>query len=304
MFDLKVGFSCNNECIHCVITDKIDAGDLSLLEIKNIIDKNVKDGEQVTITGGEPTIRKDLVDILRYLKETKDCRICLQTNGRKLFMNSFVKSIASYVDFFLIAIHSHDSELHDEITCKKGSWKQTTQGVKNAVRLGCNVTSQTVINKTNVLKLDETYDFIHNELGVDNMNITFPHPNGAAYTNFDRVVPKYSDIKDVLQRCFSKYGKFLHAEAIPLCYIHPYVDSVHYSDGDRLLNSTEQARGFDGGIKNSSIDNYTDLILSEYRKPDTCKECMYDKKCTGVWKEYYDGYKDTLDLKPIRRNND
>lgn len=37
-FDLKLGFGCNNNCIHCVIADKRDKGNLSLDEIRRIVD--------------------------------------------------------------------------------------------------------------------------------------------------------------------------------------------------------------------------------------------------------------------------
>ena len=40
LVDLKVGFSCNNNCIHCVISDKFSERDLTLQEIKIIIDKD------------------------------------------------------------------------------------------------------------------------------------------------------------------------------------------------------------------------------------------------------------------------
>ena len=81
-FDLKVGFSCNNKCVHCVIEDKAKYRDLYTQEIFDIIKNEVKD-EDITLTGGEPTIRNDFLDILKFIKNNTNSKIILQTNGRK-----------------------------------------------------------------------------------------------------------------------------------------------------------------------------------------------------------------------------
>jgi len=299
-FDLKVGFSCNNNCVHCVITDKINSGNLSTQQIKDIIYKEVKPGERIVITGGEPTIRKDFIEIIKYIKEETKSPIILQTNGRRFNDEEFTKESVKYIDYYLIAIHSHNEFIHDAITDRKGSWAETIQGIKylNKYKTNSIINSQTVLSKMNVDNLLKTYDFIHNVLGINAMNMTFPHPNGNAFTNIDVVVPQYITIKKSIHQCFEKYGNLLYVEAIPLCYIHPYVNQVYYSDGDRLLSNGN--RGHDHAINDVAIEDYNKLIREEYRKPKTCEDCIYNKRCIGVWKEYYEKYKNNLDLIPIK----
>ena len=65
MFDLKVGFTCNNKCLHCVVEDKKDTKDLTLEEIKHIVDNNVAENDTVVLTGGEVSIRKDFYEIVK-----------------------------------------------------------------------------------------------------------------------------------------------------------------------------------------------------------------------------------------------
>jgi len=300
-YDLKIGFACNNNCVHCVISDKAFSGDLSLQQLKSIIDKDIKQGEQVVVTGGEPTLRKDFIEILKYLNETKEAKIVLQTNGRGLSDENIARESVKYVDWYLIAIHSHNKFIHEMITERKNSFDETIQGVRNINKYLTpknQIHSQTVLSKLNVDNLLATYDFIFEDLGIKAMNMTFPHPMGNAMKNFNIVVPQYHTIKKSIQKCFEKYGKYLHTEAIPLCYIHPYVNEVYYSEKDRINKSDR--RGHDHSIKNDSIENYNEIILKEYRKTESCKECIYNYKCIGVWKEYYEGYKDSMDLFPIR----
>ena len=85
LFDLKVGTSCNNSCIHCVVGDEIMANNnnLSFKEIKDILVNNINNIDTLQLTGGETTIRPDFLDILKYAKnELGIKKIILQTNGR------------------------------------------------------------------------------------------------------------------------------------------------------------------------------------------------------------------------------
>ena len=58
MFDLKLGFKCNNNCKHCVVADKRFCRDTSFEEIVAYLRK-LPEGSTVQITGGEPSIYKD-----------------------------------------------------------------------------------------------------------------------------------------------------------------------------------------------------------------------------------------------------
>ncbi|RLD64331.1 MAG: hypothetical protein DRJ01_01035 [Bacteroidetes bacterium] len=303
-FDLKVGFSCNNKCIHCVITDKIYCGNSTTQEIFDIIDNNVRQGEEVVITGGEPTIRNDFIDISKYIKKKINGKIILQTNGRKLSDEKLAKESLKYIDVYLIAVHSHNSIIHNMIAGHQDAYTQTINGIKNIIKYrkeNTEVISQTVISKLNINGLIKTYDMIF-DLGIRDMNLTFPHPNGDALKNFNAVVPKYENIKEDIHKVLKKYSRFINTEAIPLCYLHPYENKVFYSESIRI-NQLSEARGFDSSIE-GIVQDYNSLISNEYRKPKSCTSCIYNNQCLGVWKEYYEHYKNELDLYPIRRKNE
>ena len=75
-YDLKVGYSCNNRCKHCVIDDSKDKLierkeniDLTTEECIFLINKAVDLGTKyIVLTGGEVSIRKDFPDLLRKTK--------------------------------------------------------------------------------------------------------------------------------------------------------------------------------------------------------------------------------------------
>ena len=48
-----------------------------------------------------------------------------------------------------------------------------------------------------------------------------------------------------------------------------------------------------------SQKDYNALDIQDRRKLPTCKKCIFDSKCPGVWKEYVEFFADDLDLTPI-----
>lgn len=307
MFDLKLGFTCNNNCVHCVVTDKRSALDLSTKEVEKVILEDSR-LDKLVFTGGEPTIRSDFLHLIKYAKEVGVKEIILQTNGRRFSDFEFANEASKYLDLVLIAIHSHNEVIHEMITQRTRSWEETIIGFKNLVKIGKTIVhTQTVLSKLNCDNLLKTYDFIQLISPDIHMNLTFPHPNGSALTNFKIAVPKYKSIKKEVHKCLNKYGNVIHTESIPLCYIHPYINKTNVSES-RFFDDAEIVRGLDRGNVDASntffdkkgiIDDYKEAILSDFRKPDSCKLCIYNKNCFGVWKEYFDGYKNELDLYPV-----
>lgn len=297
LLDIKVGFSCNNNCVHCVITDKAHAPDYSTDEIKKIIDDN-NTCEVYVVTGGEATIRKDLIEICNYIKQNTQGRIVLQSNGRAFSTMSEeeIQEHCNLIDHFLIAFHDVNKNTHNFITASD-SWDQTYKAIKRLYSIigKDRISTQTVVSKINVYTLWDTYSFIQKEFPKVKMNMTFPHPSGNAMNYFDLVVPRYSDVKDEIERCIIDFGELITTEAVPKCYIHPYVNKVRYSEKE-MFNPENKISGFDRGSKNGFIEDYVQNNIEEHRKLDECKLCFYNQDCSGVWKEYFESYNDLVPI--------
>lgn len=294
-FDLKVGFRCNNDCVHCVVAHKRSAKDLTTHKIKEIIRKRPRQ-ECIIFTGGEPTIREDFFELLKYTKK-RGHRISLQTNGAQFAKISFAKEASKYIDGLIVAIHSFKKNIHDKIVRNPGMYKKTIEGFKNIVKFQIPHKTQTVISKFNSDHLKETLEFIQSISPGVKMHLTFPHPEGNAYCNWKKVVPQYSEIRGGLQKILKKYGNLLFTEAIPLCYLYPYQDVV--DNWDEAMAKIEPYGGIDSSREGGVVTDYASLMLGDKRKGLRCKACVFNVRCAGVWKEYLEFYKDKLDLFPI-----
>ena len=184
-FDLKIGFKCNNNCVHCVVADKRPSGDLSLQEILKIID-GLPSGVEVQITGGEPSIYKDrLATILKRCKE-RGLNTILQTNATGFSDYEFCQECAPYIDHAHVAIHSRNENVHDEIIGCKG-WRDTIRGFENLNHFGVTLTTQTVLSRLNMDTLLETFDYIQEMRPETIMSMTYPHLMGNAWKNREEV---------------------------------------------------------------------------------------------------------------------
>lgn len=295
LVDLKVGFTCNNNCIHCVISDKFSERDLTLQEIKNIIDGYISQYGtiQLTLTGGEITIRKDFIDIMHFVQQKKSegliTFVDMQTNARMLHKEELAAVACSVVDFFLVALHSYNAETHDSITRSKGSFSQTTKALSNLIKYSGKekIAIQTVINRKNHKQLKQIYAFVYETFGIKECNITFPHPIGVCMSK--EVVPSYEEVKpyvnEALSYCLSQ-GIYPYIEALPFC-------TLNSGENREYLFEFLQKRNIDVvgycGEKDGKL-NYSELFDEGHRKYASCVNCPYNPQCEGVWKEHVEIY--------------
>ncbi len=279
--DIKTGFLCNNNCIFCVQAHKKKYGNRSTDEIKADLEKSKDNGcKGIIFTGGEVTIRKDLLELVRYAKGLGFKSIQLQTNARMLSYMGLCKSLVDAgVTEFSPALHGHNAKLHDSLTRARGSFAQTVKAIQNLKKLNQLVITNTVVVKQNYKHLPKLAELFVN-LCVDQFQFAFVHAVGNAYRYYDEVMPKVSlaapYIKKGLQIGIDNNIKVM-AEAMPFCTMQGYErycsefyipkTEIHdLNSFDPEFEKTRKAKG--------------------KKKFKQCRRCRHDKICEGPWKEY------------------
>jgi MoaA/NifB/PqqE/SkfB family radical SAM enzyme len=149
---------------------------LSTQQWKFIIDKCREAGiPQLTFTGGEPTQREDLIELIDHARwhVTR-----LNTNGLALTLAYAKKLFQADLDAVQVTLYSQDAAVHDALVGRKGAWRKTVQGIKNALKAGLSVSVNTPLVRMNA-KYGETLQFIHG-LGVKYVSCSGLIPAGAA----------------------------------------------------------------------------------------------------------------------------
>ena len=154
---------CNLKCVHCYAAGQKDSSEAEIgtEEWKRIIDKCRAIGvTQVTFTGGEPTMRDDLFELIKYARWfiTR-----LNTNGVKLTPEYCEGLKKASLDCMQITFYSADEAVHNRLVGADG-YKRTVDGIENALAAGINLSINTPLCTLNKNYVD-TLRFLH-EKGV------------------------------------------------------------------------------------------------------------------------------------------
>ena len=152
---------CNERCIHCYIPNgKKNAGfDMSFERFKYILDQYAEmGGLQVTLSGGEALMNKDIAKILLYCRE-KDMQISLLTNliSLKKELIPILKDVN--LSLIQVSLYSMNAEKHDSITTVKGSFEKTKTAIEKLHNADIPVQISCPIMKANKDGYDEVMKY-------------------------------------------------------------------------------------------------------------------------------------------------
>lgn len=294
---LILGYECNNNCIFCYAADKKNIPSMTTDQAKREMKKGIERGcGFIDLNGGEPTIREDFFELIKYAKELGYKTISVTTNGRMFYYPEFAeKAVNSGLSSVVFSIHGHNAELHDYLTKVKGSFNQVVQGLKNIKKINPKiyVCTNTTITKFNYKFLPEIAEN-NIKIGADACEFIFVHPRGNALNNFDDIVPTYREVSAFIPQTIkiAKYYGIKHffMRYFPLCHMLGFKD--HLSELDALDKLKEQHVG----------PEFQDFNVERGRKTygrvkgPQCSACQYDDKCEGIFKEIADrrGFKELI----------
>lgn len=175
--DLALTYRCNNDCHHCYNLEhpplsgaEETRGELGTAQWKQVIDKAWALGiPHIIFTGGEPTLREDLPELIAYA-EANGQITGLNTNARRLSDPRFVqKLVQAGLDHVQITVESSDPAIHNQMVNAR-AFEQTIAGLKNALATPLYVMTNTTMLQNNVASIPATLDFLA-ELGVPTVGL-------------------------------------------------------------------------------------------------------------------------------------
>ena len=189
---------CNQKCLHCYAAGQslADAPELSTqqwLEIlRRLRSANIP---QVTFTGGEPTLRADLVELVDAAQwfVTR-----LNTNGRLLTPELCAGLYEASLDSVQVTLYSAEGNIHNQLVGVNG-FNDTVQGIRHAVEAGLIVSVNTPLCSLNTHYAD-TLRFAHS-LGVRYATCSGLIPSGSACGQESRATALTADeLTDILRQ--------------------------------------------------------------------------------------------------------
>ena len=136
---LSVTDLCNFRCNYCLpdgCEDHHHNESLNINEIRRLVTAFAGVGvEKIRLTGGEPTLRKDFLDIVHTVKKVPGiCKVAMTTNGYKMDQR-VTDWLDAGVDAINVSVDSLDSQAFKLIT-GHNRLQEVLQGIKNGFAHG------------------------------------------------------------------------------------------------------------------------------------------------------------------------
>jgi cyclic pyranopterin phosphate synthase len=237
--------------------------------------------QDVSFTGGEPTIRPDLLALVRRARELGFARIKVQSNGL-LFCHApnLDKLLEAGCNDLHISIHTHEASAYDAMVRRAGAYPAMVQGVRNAVAADVPLTADVIINTDTLPRLVDATRWL-GELGVRAVDLWFVSLTDGNRDN-PASMPHMSDALPAMRQAFAygrEHGLLLRSLHVPRCVLGP--DHGHAFDpgADRVKVVTPEAT-FE--LARSKLTGQVFVAA--------CEGCEFRAICPGVRQDYLDRY--------------
>jgi len=153
----EITFLCNMRCLHCgTAAGEKRKDELDTEEALKLIDDLAELGcEFLTLSGGEPLLRKDWRELARRLIQRK-VKLGIVTNG--WCVNEEVVKDFNEIGFNMVGVSFDGTEkTHDMIRRTKGSYRKAYQALKMIKESGQKVCALTQVSRLNLKELDDIY---------------------------------------------------------------------------------------------------------------------------------------------------
>jgi radical SAM protein with 4Fe4S-binding SPASM domain len=211
--EIAVTYRCNNACAFCYAgcgtqgcgtqgcgTQSCGAPtplglsggrEMSLAEIERVI-RLFKEEARIpffSFTGGEPLLRNDLEDMIRFARHI-GLQVNLITNGTLATARRAAGLFRAGLRTAQVSLESPDPETHDALTARPGSCRQTLEGIRALQKAGISVQTNTTVTARNAADAPRMPGFLKG-IGVSRfaMNLYLPPAGGDTETARQLFVP-------------------------------------------------------------------------------------------------------------------
>jgi hypothetical protein len=280
---IKVGYGCNENCTFCHTLD-VRHIDGAASEIHAKIDRAAELGHtMVVLSGGEPTIRPELVEWAAHTARV-GLDFGLVTNGRMLAYAGLVETLLAHrLKYVYLSLHG-PPRVHNALV-RSDSFSESFAALQNLSGRGLDLTANCVVTRQNVDHLRALVDVC---LPFRDLTLKFSmvQPKGGGAHAFAALVPRVSEVGARVVEAID-YGlqrsdglRFAH-DGIPLCHVPGHEQRYDDLRTHRFATMVEI-----GEPDFFPVDDRAKV------QPAPCTKCTLRGPCPGLFAGYREQFGD------------
>lgn len=295
---------CNLRCRFCYNTwhRHPDAahGDLSPSQTRQMLAKLLREARPTlfTISGGEPTLRPDIVDITLQAA-LSGATVYLITNGQLLDKKLAKTLVRAGISTFEIQLLSDRAEEHEYLQGCPGSFEKSLKGIEAVLSTKARMVAALIATKVNLPRLSQTLEFTQS-LGAHGVMLNRFNPGGRGLENLEELSLSPAEVLEMLEVAerFAVEKRFPISISIPIpcCLVdtkaYPHLGFGFCSAGTEECYPVVDSEGFLRPCNHSPLvlgnireQGFWELMDSSQRRdfieeiPELCQGCKDLQTC-------------------------
>jgi cyclic pyranopterin phosphate synthase len=296
-FEMMLTGACNNRCGYCSTAWDLMEGreikvvprDVARAELERAYARGAR---RVVFAGGEPTLRRDLGEIVDDARAVGFEGRIVFTHARTAASRAGASWLAGMdTTSFHVSVQGGTAAAHDASVGVRGAFEQTTAGIRNLKAHGKRIRVNGVLTVDLLDSLDAfaalMLELRPDAVGIDSVRPWEGFDPGRA--SYAALVPPFSRYGQTIARALltmERAGLTARATAVPPCFVPgaEHLVSQEVQDVDTI------------DLKRAVAPKYGQ-IRGQVKAP-ACAGCAYDARCPGIYARYAEIH-GTDELRPI-----
>lgn len=284
LLDVILGYDCNLGCDYCTVTDEMRTRSLAAPAVVRALREGRNLGyDQVSFTGGEPTIRRDLVPLVRVAKKLGYDTIKVQSNGLVYSVGANIDSLLDAgANLFHVSIHTHDATRYERLVRRSGTYELLVRGLENLVARNLTINVDIIMKEDTYRDLPAALSWVA-DLGVESVHLWLVSLTDGNRENIASL-PKMSALLPFMAEAFAigdARGVRVRSLHLPRCVLGEHADKAHDPAAGRVRVVTPEAT-FE--LHESRITPSTHVAA--------CEGCEHREVCPGMRPDYLEVHGD------------
>lgn len=284
-FDILLNYNCSAKCLFCSqdFEWRKVPNDIPFQKAAENLYSAYKNGyRRMGFTGGEPTLRPDLPQLIALARKVGYGYVRIQTNGIRLADYEYAKLLAdSGLTFVKFSIHGHDAKTHDELVKVPGAFEKNLRAIENLKKLKIGIGVNIVLNERNYRHLVDFYKLFLLKLELSNFVIIAPLYEGNMTLHVPEMGARLKDMAPYIRQAYQVFTDVNFPKPPLLLHFTPCIlpgyeqQMLGWSAFNTMVVSPKGEK--------RDLDETAQLHTV---KTEDCARCVYNDRCIGFDKSY------------------